>query len=417
MYTSALLYVYQQDLSIGALFKYGLLQEKGVTGEAARLAEIETPLSWNIPQVIWFIYIKATAVLVELFQYWVVAMLIAASLVVFMPWEKIRQKMGSGGLASNAVATFAGAVIPICSCGVVPVLAGMVSAGIPLGPTMAFLVSAPMLNVPAVFITASVLGWKLALGRIVGTFAIALAVGQTFSLLQRRERVLRRFLKVELVPRLSPELQQFALRVGMSLAGNPARLPTEALAPGQEEKLYTLAEAGILDRDRKGLWYLPQTRKASAGGTAACFVLPTGSGVSSPGQGMRNTATMAWDLFLQLNFYFVLAVLIAGFIKVLVPPSVIANFVGGQGLNSVLIASVIAVLAYVCTYVEIPTALALVQKGMGGGATLAYLLGGPGVSLPSIVMLSGVFTPRVLALYVGFVFAGSAIAGFIFNLF
>jgi hypothetical protein len=67
--------------------------------------------------------------------------------------------------------------------------------------------------------------------------------------------------------------------------------------------------------------------------------------------------------------------------------------------------------------VEIPTALALIQKGMGSGATLAYLLGGPGISLPSIAMLSGVFKPKVLALYVGLSFVGCVIAGYVFNLF
>lgn len=66
---------------------------------------------------------------------------------------------------------------------------------------------------------------------------------------------------------------------------------------------------------------------------------------------------------------------------------------------------------------EVPTALALIHKGMGGGATLAYLLGGPGLSLPSIAMLSGVFKPKVLALYVGLSFIGCVIAGYVFNLF
>ena len=418
LYATGIIYAYWHDLSIGALFKYGLLQPGGITGEEARLAEIETPLSWNIPQVLWFIYIKGSAVLVELFQYWVVGMLIAGFLVAFVPWEKVKQKMGRGGLGSNLAATGAGAVIPICSCGIVPVLAGMVSAGIPLGPTMAFLIAAPMINLPTVFITGAVLGWKLAIGRIIGTIAIALAVGMVLSWWQGRVRILRRFIKFSATPRLSPELQQFAFQVGMKLAGDPDKLPTESLAPGQEEKLYLLAEAGVLDGDRKGMWHLPQTtKKASAGVTAACFVLPTGDQTSVLRQRIRNAVTTAWDLFLRLNFYLVLAVLIAGAIKVVIPTSVIVNFVGGETLNSVLIASVVAVLAYVCTYVEVPTALALVSKGMGGGATLAYLLGGPGMSLPAIAMLWGVFKPKVLALYVGLVFVGSVIAGYVFNLF
>jgi len=418
LYVSALVFVCSRNLSIGALFKYGLLQPKGVIGEEARLTEIETPLSWNIPQVLGFIYIKGAAVLVELFQYWVVGMLIAACLVVFVPWEKVKKKMGYGGIGANFTAASAGAVIPICSCGIVPVLAGMVEAGIPLGPTMAFLIGAPMLNIPAVFMTGGILGWKLAVGRIIGTFFIAVGVGVTLSYWQRKERFLRRFIKLSITPRLSPELQQFAFKVGMSLSSNPGRLPTEELAPGQEEKLYLLGEAGILDRDKDGLWHLPQVSKSrTGGGTAACFVLPTGDAKLNTSQRLKKLIQSAWEFFIQLNYYLVLAVLIAGAIKVLIPTSAVVSLVGGKNLNSVLISTLVAVLAYVCTYVEIPTALALIHKGMGGGATLAYLLGGPGLSLPSIAMLSGVFKAKVLALYVGLSFVGCVIAGYVFNLF
>jgi len=417
LYLSGLIYAYVNDLSIDSLFKYGLMQPKRITGEEVRLTEIETPLSWNIPQVFWFIYIKGSAVLVELFQYWVVGMLIAATLVVFIPWEWVKKKMGYGGIGSNFVATTVGAIIPICSCGIVPVLAGMVEAGIPLGPTMAFLVAAPMLNVPAVFITAGVLGWKLAIGRILGTFFIALIVGGVLSYWQRKERFLRRFVKLAVTPNLSSELQQFAFKVGMSLSKDPGKFPTEKLAPNEEDKLYLLGEAGILDRDKDGLWHLPSLSEASTDAAGACFVLPTGDMVLSLAQRIKKMFQTAWDFFLQLNYYLALAVIIAGAIKVLIPTKIVVNLVGGEKLNSVMVSSLIAVLAYVCTYVEVPTALALIHKGMGGGATLAYLLGGPGLSLPSIVMLSGVFKPKVLALYVGVSFIGCVIAGYMFNLF
>jgi hypothetical protein len=416
-YFTGVLYVSAHGLSFGALFKYGLLQPKGITGEEARLAEIETPLSWNVLQVIWFIYIKGVAVLVELFQYWIVGMFIAAALVVFVPWEKIKKRMGYGGWGANLAATTAGAVIPICSCGIVPVLAGMVEAGIPLGPTLAFLIAAPMVNVAAVFITAGILGWPLALARLLGTYFIAMSVGGIVTYWQRKERFLRRFVKLALTPNLSPDVQKFAFKVGMALSRNPGKLPTEKLAPGEEEKLFLLAEAGILDRDRNGLWFLPQVGKASGDVTGACFVLPTGDAALSFAQRMRKLVVSAWDLFLQLNYYLVLAVVMAGAIKVLIPTKVVVNLVGGENLNSVLVSAFIAVLAYVCTYVEIPTAVALISKGMGGGATLAYLLGGPGLSLPSIVMLSGVFRWRLLALYVGLSFVGCVIAGYVFNLF
>lgn len=108
-------------------------------------------------------------------------MLIAAALVVFVHWERVRKRMAYGGLGSIFISTIEGAIIPICSCGVVPVLAGMIQEGVPLGPTIVFLIAAPMLNIPTVFMKAGVLGWKLATGRIIGTFFIALIVGYILS--------------------------------------------------------------------------------------------------------------------------------------------------------------------------------------------------------------------------------------------
>lgn len=195
----------------------------------------------------------------------------------------------------------------------------------------------------------------------------------------------------------------------MALSKNPGKLPTEKLPAGEEDRLYLLAEAGILDRDKNGLWHLPIVSESFRGATGACFVLPTGDMKLNLRLSLSQLIQTSWDFFLQLNYYLVLAVIIAGAIKVLIPTSVVINLVGGECLNSVSVASVVAVLAYVCTYIEVPTALALIHKGMGGGATLAYLLKGPGISLPSIAMLSGVFKARVLALYVGLSFIGCVI--------
>jgi|GEM_PF-702889 uncharacterized membrane protein YraQ (UPF0718 family) len=417
MYLSGLLYAAAHGLSIRALYLYGLLQPPGIPDEQARLAEIATPLSWNIPQVLWFIYLKAAAVLVELFQYWVVGMAIAAGLIVFVSWEKVKARMGYGGLKANFLAAAAGAVIPICSCGIVPVLAGMVEAGIPLGPTMAFLVAAPMLNVPTVFMTAGVLGWPLALARTLATFGIALAVGQTLAHWQRKHRSPRRFLKIYVPPRLSPELQRFAFRFGLLAANQPEGVRAEQLGAGSEKALETLEEAGLIERTRAGTWRLAAEDSAARRDPGACAVLPVGDAAGANlRQRLAEMLRMSWRLFLQLNHYLLLAVLIAGAIKVVLPTGLITEWVGGKALNSVLVSAAVALLAYVCTYVEVPTALALMSKGMGPGATLAYLLGGPGLSLPSIAMLSGVFRLRVLAIYVGISFAGCVAAGYLFNL-
>lgn len=414
LYAIAITYVAINDLSWSGMFKAGLLQPKGITGLNARIKEVDNPPLWNIPLVIWFIIIKGAALLVELLPYWLIGMLIAGSLVVFVSWEKVKKKMGYGGFKANLLATTAGSIIPICSCGIVPVLVGMVEAGIPLGPTLAFLIAAPMLNIPTVFLTASLLGKKLAIARIIAVFFIAMGVGYIVSFWQRKGG-LKNLVKLYVPPKLSGELQQFSYRIGILLSKNPGGITLKEVGIENKEKLIELEEIGLLKKTEDNKWTLVERDLSSH--QNACFVLPKDESNLTFKQKIIDTLKTSWELFLDLNYYLVLAVLIAGAIRVLIPTSLVIQFVGGKALNSVLVASLVAVSAYVCTYVEVPTAIALIAKGMGPGATLAYLIGGPGLSLPSIMMLSGAFKKKLLALYVGLSFIGCIIAGYVFNLF
>ena len=47
---------------------------------------------------------------------------------------------------SNVMAASLGIVTPFCSCSAVPLFIGFVQAGVPLGVTFSFLISAPMVN-------------------------------------------------------------------------------------------------------------------------------------------------------------------------------------------------------------------------------------------------------------------------------
>jgi uncharacterized membrane protein YraQ (UPF0718 family) len=415
LYILAIWYVGYHNLSWSALFKAGILQEKGIQGLEARVKEINTPVSWDIPKVSWYIIIKGAALLVELLPYWIIGMFIAAGLVVFVSWEKVKYKMGYGGVGANFMATTAGAVIPICSCGIVPVLAGMVESGVPLGPTLAFLISAPMLNIPTVFMTAGLLGKKMAIARVISVYGIAMACGLIVSYWQKKRKGLRHLVKIYVQPNLSPDLQKFAYSLASKLIAKPEGLSLEEIGLEHKAKINELDEIGVIEQDKNERWHLIERGESEY--QSSCFILPKGYAELNFRQKLIELWKTSWQLFFALNYYLVLAVIIAGAIRVLIPTNVIVNFVGGKALNSVLIASVIAVLAYVCTYVEVPTALALIEKGMGPGATLSYLLGGPGLSLPSIMMLSAVFKPRLLWLYVGLSFIGCVIAGYIFNLF
>jgi uncharacterized membrane protein YraQ (UPF0718 family) len=79
--------------------------------------------------------------------------------------------------AANVMAASLGVVTPFCSCSAVPLFIGFVQAGVPLGVTFSFLISAPMVNEVALALLLGMFGWKIALLYLGLGLTIAVAAG------------------------------------------------------------------------------------------------------------------------------------------------------------------------------------------------------------------------------------------------
>ena len=77
----------------------------------------------------------------------------------------------------NVLAALLGVVTPFCSCSAVPLFLGFVEVGIPLGVTLSFLVSAPMVNEIALVLLFGLFGWKVAALYLVTGLTIAIVAG------------------------------------------------------------------------------------------------------------------------------------------------------------------------------------------------------------------------------------------------
>lgn len=77
----------------------------------------------------------------------------------------------------NVLAALLGIVTPFCSCSAVPLFIGFVQAGVPLGVTFSFLISAPMVNEIALALLFALFGWKIAVLYLVLGLTIAIFAG------------------------------------------------------------------------------------------------------------------------------------------------------------------------------------------------------------------------------------------------
>ena len=79
--------------------------------------------------------------------------------------------------AANVMAASLGIVTPFCSCSAVPLFIGFVQAGVPLGVTFSFLISAPMVNEVALALLLGLFGWKIALLYVALGLSVAIVAG------------------------------------------------------------------------------------------------------------------------------------------------------------------------------------------------------------------------------------------------
>ena len=81
----------------------------------------------------------------------------------FVSPERTRAMLAGKPLGvGNAMSASLGIVTPFCSCSAVPLFIGFLQAGVPLGVTFSFLISAPMINEVALALLFGMFGWKVA---------------------------------------------------------------------------------------------------------------------------------------------------------------------------------------------------------------------------------------------------------------
>jgi uncharacterized membrane protein YraQ (UPF0718 family) len=246
----------------------------------------------------------------------------------------------------------AGAFSPFCSCGVVPLIAALLAAGVPLPAVMAFWLASPLMD-PEMFILmwASV-GLGLTLAKTVAAFGVGLLGGLATLAAERSGH--------------------FA---------DPLRGPAQCGGCGSRA-------AASVDLDW-AVWRAPARRSA-----------------------FQSEAT-AVSLF--LGKWLLLAFAIECLMVAFVPANLIATHLGGDPLQAIPLAVGLGVPAYLNGYAAIPLIGGLLDMGMAPGAALAFLIAGGVTSLPAAMAVFALVRRRVFVWYLALAAVGSLVAGFAYQ--
>ena len=96
----------------------------------------------------------------------------------YVPDETIKKAMGGRNkIVGSILGAGFGALTPFCSCSTIPLLLGMLRAGVPFAAAMAFLFSSPLLNPVIISLFIILMGWKVAALYFAVTFTATIIIG------------------------------------------------------------------------------------------------------------------------------------------------------------------------------------------------------------------------------------------------
>lgn len=152
------------------------------------------------------------------------------------------------------------------------------------------------------------------------------------------------------------------------------------------------------------------------------FILKNQMAVLEPEKLTRNErAQFAWDqvkdVFGRVWMYVFIGVGIGAAIHNWIPEEIITAIIGKNNWWSVIVATLIGVPMYADIFGTLPIAEALVNKGVGLGTALAFMMSVTALSLPSMIMLKKVVKMPLLVMFASIVTVGIVIIGYLFNSF
>lgn len=257
-----------------------------------------------------------------------------------------------GNLAKTIfIASAVGAITPVCGVTVLPLMTGLLAAGVPLAAVMAFWLSSPIMDPAMLATTAATLGLEFAVGKTLAAFSLGVFGGGITALVGN-----------------------------LGWAKSPMR--ENGLVSG-------LTQCKKIEGLDFYVWQTVERRRE--------FV-------------SRFVATTKLIL-LCLIPAFAAEYLLNGLLE----PEDLSTYLGKENMWAIPIAVFVGGPAYLDGYAALPLTRSLLDHGMTPGAALAFLVSGGVVSIWGAMAIFPVLRLRPFLLYLVLALSGSLIVGWCFD--
>jgi uncharacterized membrane protein YraQ (UPF0718 family) len=365
---------------------------------------------------------------IHIWPYLLVTIPIAVAVNMSGASKYISKAFSARPMVSIVLATFVGAFSPFCSCGVIPVVAALLIGGVPLAPVMSFWLASPSMDPEIFFLSASMLGWDLAIWRLVATLILSLGGGFMTHFAMESGWIGKDFMRKAQSTAVKTYGQVFkdgiqALRQKLSpqkLATEPVLNVSADACCSPEESVQPLQLTTISTTMPNTLNTIPMAQETKAD-EASCSCKEEAEvccETDAPPESnfWPRLAKETWDATTLVIKFMLLAWLIGGIITLYVPETWITKTLGGENSWAILSSALLGVPVYTNNLMAMPLIGGLLEQGMNPAAALAFLIAGPMTTLPAMSAVWGLVNRKVFSLYLGFALVGAVALGYVYNI-
>jgi uncharacterized membrane protein YraQ (UPF0718 family) len=375
----------------------------------------------------------------HIWPYLVVTIPLAVAVQMSGASKYIKRAFQAKPMTAIVLATVVGAFSPFCSCGVIPVIASLLISGVPLAPVMSFWIASPSMDPEIFFLSVGLIGWDLAVWRLVATLLLSFTAGLITHVLMVRGWLGQQILRSR---QYTPSPSLFGLlkdglrklvyltrRITTTNNMVPQSVPTSAsqvhlMATAQPLQSLDVAAGSSMCTPCESDAFirtdlLPQMAIESNPDSTedCCSGCTQDSGQSNNSDSFRSrlfneTLGATW----MVAKFMALAFLLEGLITLYVPERWITGVLGSGNPLAIISAALLGVPAYTTSLTALPMIGGLLNQGMNPAAALAFLVAGPVTTLPAMAAVWPLVVRRVFVLYVLFALAGAVLIGYTYSI-
>lgn len=349
-----------------------------------------------------------------------IGIILAVSISVYVDSEKLKNILMKKSGVSIPGAVLFGSLTPLCACGTMAVLFAMFASAMPWGPVMAFLISSPLTSPSEYMFETAFFGSKFATAMLISSIVLGLFAGLLANFLEKKTNFFKNQFRIASDKTVGCCSESTVSNESIC-CNSTINITNNESCCTRDNEVNTIenccASNNILELKNSS-----ELKIKTAAVKKQISHTDERANNASIGFIKKYKLDKLVREFINIGvkkilLYFIIFIAIGKVVEMVIPQSLIMTLFSADKSYSIPLAATIGLPLYLNDSSALPLLKSLINSGAGEGVVLAFMITGKATGIPVIAGLSTFLKKRAMFFYIGTIYIGGILAGYMFQLF